>query len=58
VKACILYGIGDLRYEEAPTPFPGAGEVLLRVCACGICGSDIPRIFSKGTHRFPLIPGH
>lgn len=58
MKACVLHGIGDLRYEEAPTPFPGSGEVLLRVGACGVCGSDIPRIFSKGTRRFPLIPGH
>jgi L-iditol 2-dehydrogenase len=41
-----------------PDPEPGAGEVLLRVGACGVCGSDIPRIFSKGTYSFPLIPGH
>lgn len=58
MKACVLHAIGDLRFEERPTPTPGQGEVLLRVGACGVCGSDIPRVFSKGTYRFPIIPGH
>jgi L-iditol 2-dehydrogenase len=58
VKALVLHAIGDLRYEEVPVPEPGAGDVLVRVATCGVCGSDIPRIFSKGTYRFPLICGH
>jgi L-iditol 2-dehydrogenase len=33
-------------------------EVLLRVRAAGICGSDVPRVFTKGTYHFPTIPGH
>jgi L-iditol 2-dehydrogenase len=56
--ACNLHGIGDLRYEEVPFPSLQAGEVLLRVEAAGICGSDIPRVFEKGTYHFPTIPGH
>ncbi len=58
MKALVLHAVGDLRYEEVPLPEPGEGEVLVRVAYCGVCGSDIPRIFSKGTYRFPLIPGH
>jgi L-iditol 2-dehydrogenase len=58
MKACVLHSIGDLRYEEVEDPHPEAGEVLLRVDACGVCGSDIPRVFEKGTYRFPTIPGH
>lgn len=58
MKACVLHGIGDLRYEEVENPYPQPGKVLLRVDACGVCGSDIPRIFEKGTYRFPTIPGH
>jgi L-iditol 2-dehydrogenase len=58
MKACVLHGIGDLRYEDAPTPEIADGEVLLRVRAAGICGSDVPRVFTKGTYRFPTIPGH
>jgi L-iditol 2-dehydrogenase len=58
MMACNLHGIGDLRYEEVPIPRPGADEVLLQIRAAGICGSDIPRVFEKGTYRFPTIPGH
>lgn len=58
MKACVLHGIGDLRYEEVPDPVPQAGEVLLKIKASGICGSDIGRVFEKGTYRFPTIPGH
>lgn len=58
MKAYVLHGINDLRLEEVNTPKPGAHEVLVKVCASGICGSDIPRIFKNGTYSFPLIPGH
>jgi L-iditol 2-dehydrogenase len=58
LKACVLHGIGDLRVESVIKPVPKAGEVLLKIKASGICGSDIPRIFIKGTYSFPTIPGH
>ena len=57
-KAWVLHDVGDIRYEDAEIPKPGTGEVLLRVRAAGICGSDIPRIYDTGAHRMPLIPGH
>lgn len=58
MKALNLHAIGDLRYEEVETPRPGKGEVLLSIKASGICGSDLPRVFEKGTYHFPTIPGH
>ncbi|MCC6694916.1 MAG: galactitol-1-phosphate 5-dehydrogenase [Candidatus Hydrogenedentes bacterium] len=58
MQACVLHAIGDLRHEKVADPQPQSGEVLLRVGACGVCGSDIPRVFTKGTYRFPTIPGH
>ncbi|GMU94206.1 MAG: galactitol-1-phosphate 5-dehydrogenase [Candidatus Hydrogenedentota bacterium] len=58
MKASVLHGVGDLRYETVPDPEPAPGEAVVRVGACGVCGSDIPRIFSKGTYSFPTIPGH
>jgi L-iditol 2-dehydrogenase len=58
MMACNLHGIGDLRYEEVAVPSLKPGEALLKVKAAGICGSDIPRVFEKGTYHFPTIPGH
>ena len=58
MQACVLHAVGDLRCEQVNDPRPAEGEVLVRVAACGICGSDIPRVFKTGTYRFPLIPGH
>jgi L-iditol 2-dehydrogenase len=58
MMACNLHGVGDLRYEEVAVPSLKPGEVLLKVKAAGICGSDIPRVFEKGTYHFPTIPGH
>ena len=58
MKALVLEDIGKLEYKDIPRPLPGGGEVLVRVCACGICGSDIPRAFSDGAHNMPLVIGH
>ncbi|ANE48241.1 dehydrogenase [Paenibacillus swuensis] len=58
MKAAVLHGISDLRVEDIGMPSPGAGEVLVKVRACGVCGSDIPRVFTKGTYSFPTVPGH
>lgn len=58
MKACVLHGVGDLRYEDVPVPALESGQVLVKVQAVGICGSDIPRVFKTGTYHFPTIPGH
>ena len=58
MKAAVLHAPGDLRVEEVPIPEAGPGQVLVEVMAAGICGSDIGRVMSTGTYRFPTIPGH
>lgn len=58
MKACVLKAIGQLCYEDVPTPEPKRGEVLLQIKRCGICSSDIDRVFKTGTYHFPTIPGH
>ena len=42
MKAWVLHGINDLRFEKTNTPVMGENEVLLAVKAVGVCGSDIP----------------
>ena len=58
MKAWVLHGINDLRYETVEKPALSNDEVLVAVKAAGICGSDIPRIYRTGTYSYPLIPGH
>ena len=58
MQAYVLHAVGDMRFHQVPRPVPGPGQVLVRVAFCGICGSDIPRVFVKGTYHFPTIIGH
>ena len=41
MKAAVFYGPGDIRIEDVPPPELERGEVLIKVHACGICGSDL-----------------
>lgn len=41
MKAAVFYGKRDLRIEEVKKPVPGYGEVLVKVHACGVCGTDV-----------------
>lgn len=59
MNAYVLHSIGNLQYEEVEIPqIPAEDWCIVRVKAAGICSSDIPRIFTKGTYHFPTIPGH
>ena len=40
MKAQVLYGIDNLKYVEVNAPRPKAGEALVKVLKCGICGSN------------------
>src|SRR2546425_4324232 len=59
MKAAVLSAVdGPLTIEDIPTPAPQAGEVLVRVAACGVCHTDLHVI--KGEVQFPLpcVLGH
>jgi 2-desacetyl-2-hydroxyethyl bacteriochlorophyllide A dehydrogenase len=61
MKAAHFYQVGKpLVVEEIPRPQPGPGEVLVRVKACGICGSDIHIVYEGVTPTAfqPIILGH
>ena len=60
MKAARLHKIGDIRCEEVETPIPRGEELLLKVGACGVCGSDLPRVFEHGSSngKYPLTIGH
>ncbi len=61
MKAAVFHGSGQpLKVEEVPTPRPGAGEILVKVAACGVCHTDMHYI-DHGVPTFktpPMILGH
>jgi len=59
MKALVLRDYMKLVYEEVPRPRVAPDEVLVRVAACGICGSDVHGLDgSTGRRQPPLIMGH
>ena len=70
MRAAVYHGRRDIRVETVPDPVVGAGEVLLEVRSCGVCGTDAaefelgPRMLPVETrhpasgHLGPMIPGH
>jgi L-iditol 2-dehydrogenase len=62
VKALRLHGVHDLRLHDEPAPDAGAGEVLVRVTAVGLCGSDRHWFDEAGIGDAvltrPLVLGH
>jgi len=62
MRAAVYRGVNDVRVETVPVPLNadggiGAGEVLVRIDTCGICGTDLKKIHS-GSHSAPRIFGH
>src|SRR5690242_10532141 len=57
MQAAVYRGVSDVRVETVPVPRIAAGEVLIRVHTCGICGTDLKKIHT-GSHSAPRIFGH
>ena len=57
MRAAVYRGKGRVVVEDVPVPAIGAGEVLIRVASCGICGTDIKKI-EYGFVAAPQIFGH
>lgn len=59
MKSVVIHAEGSVRVEERPVPqIQAADDVLVRIVCSGLCGSDIPRIFAKGAHYYPITLGH
>src|SRR5699024_12733842 len=62
MRVSALHGVGDLRLTERPVPVPGRGDVLVRVAAVGVCGSDTHYYTQGRIGPFvvdrPLVLGH
>jgi len=64
MKACVLRApapieTNPLAFADVPAPQPGAGEVLVRVRACGVCRTDLHVVEGElAPRKSPVIPGH
>jgi L-iditol 2-dehydrogenase len=63
MKAAVFYEAEDLRLEDVSEPEAGPDEVVVKVLACGFCGSDIEYFYGKSplgtpTGKGPLVLGH
>ncbi len=56
MRVAMYYSNRDIRLEEMPTPRIGPGEILVKVEASGICGSDVMEWYRRA--RVPLVLGH
>lgn len=58
MKAAVLYASKDLRIEDIEKPVINPNEVLIKVKASGVCGSDMPRVLKSASHYYPNVFGH
>lgn len=68
MRAVVAKGPKDYKLTTVPVPVPGPGELLMKVAACGICGSDIHAYHGAASYwgdantpawmKAPVIPGH
>ena len=58
MKAALIYAPKDIRVEDKDIPKPNADEVLIKIHACGVCGTD--DALNKGEYpaNYPVIIGH
>ena len=56
MRVAVYYNNSDIRLEERPVPPIGSGEILVRVIASGICGSDVMEWYR--VKKAPLVLGH
>lgn len=59
MRVARLHGIRDMRIERIPVPWPGEGDLLVRVEACGVCATN-SRKYEIGVNdgAYPFNPGH
>jgi 2-desacetyl-2-hydroxyethyl bacteriochlorophyllide A dehydrogenase len=58
VKAAVIAGKGVVEYGDVPDPTPGPKDVVVKVAATGICGTDLHILDGEFAPTLPVIPGH
>lgn len=58
MKAVVISAPGQVEVTTVDDPTPGPREVVVRVAACGICGTDLHILEGEFAPTLPIIPGH
>lgn len=58
MRALTILEPGKVSVQEVPRPAVGPGEVLVKVAACGICGTDVHILRGEYLGGYPVVPGH
>jgi 2-desacetyl-2-hydroxyethyl bacteriochlorophyllide A dehydrogenase len=58
VKAVVISSPGVVGIESVDDPAPGPGEVVVKVAACGLCGTDLHILEGEFAPTLPVVPGH
>ena len=58
MKQIMLHGVNDWRLDEIDDPVPGPRDALVRISACGICGTDVSYVHMGMTPGHPIPLGH
>jgi 2-desacetyl-2-hydroxyethyl bacteriochlorophyllide A dehydrogenase len=58
MKAAVITSPGHVEITSVDDPAPAAGQVVVEVAACGLCGTDLHILQGEFAPSLPLIPGH
>jgi len=58
VQQIMVHGPNDWRLDDIPDPEPGPADALVRIAACGICGTDVSYVHMGGFTGSPIPLGH
>lgn len=58
MKAVVIQRPRNVQIAEMPRPEPGEGQIVVRVAACGVCGTDVHIYKGEYLGGYPVVPGH
>ncbi|MDT0442391.1 zinc-dependent alcohol dehydrogenase family protein [Streptomyces johnsoniae] len=58
MKAALIESVGSVTVTTVPDPSPGPREVVVKVAACGLCGTDLHIREGEFAPQLPVVPGH
>ncbi|MDT0266409.1 zinc-dependent alcohol dehydrogenase family protein [Streptomyces sp. DSM 44915] len=58
MKAALIESVGTVTVTTVPDPTPGPRQVVIRVAACGLCGTDLHIRQGEFAPTLPVVPGH